>query len=96
MGERIAAMEARFDAVQFDQVVQATVQQHGTPQRVPGTATDAATGNVVYLWREGSRLLRLERSFAGGDASLIIAEQSVLGELLDGRSELAGQLPEHP
>jgi hypothetical protein len=36
----------------------------------------------VYTWREGTRLLRLERFFAGGESSLIIAQQSLLGELL--------------
>src|SRR5687768_9422986 len=32
VGERIAAMEARFDPVHFDAVLRATAAQHGAPQ----------------------------------------------------------------
>jgi len=39
--------------------------------------------NPVYLWRDGSRVLRLERQFRDtGRSSLILSERSFLGELL--------------
>jgi len=85
LGERVAAMEARFNAESFDAVVAATVREHGPAQIDPAQVdhrAGSAVGNAVYLWRQGRRLLRLERVFEGGDSSLIVTEQSLLGELL--------------
>jgi hypothetical protein len=80
LGERVAAIEARFQPARFDAVVDAALREHGPAQREaqPGGGAD----NAVYTWRQGARLLRLERFFAGGESSLIITEQSLLGELL--------------
>jgi hypothetical protein len=80
LGERVAAIEARFAPARFDAVVEAALREHGPAQRDAQPA--GAAGNAVYTWRQGARLLRLERFFAGGDSSLIIAQQSLLGELL--------------
>jgi hypothetical protein len=77
LGERVAAIEARFSPARFDAVVEAALREHGPAQREAQPA-----GNAVVTWREGSRLLRLERFFAGGESSLIIAQQSLLSELL--------------
>jgi hypothetical protein len=80
LGERVAAMEARFPPARFDAVVAAALREHGPAQREarPG----GGAGNAVYTWRQGARLLRVERYFAGGESSLIITEQGLLGELL--------------
>jgi hypothetical protein len=80
LGERVAAIEARFSPARFDAVVEAALREHGPAQR--DAQPTGAAGNAVYTWREGTRLLRLERFFAGGESSLIIAQQSLLGELL--------------
>jgi hypothetical protein len=80
LGERVAAIEARFSPARFDAVVEAALREHGPAQRDAQPA--GAAGNAVYTWRQGARLLRLERFFAGGESSLIIAQQSLLGELL--------------
>jgi hypothetical protein len=80
LGEGVAAIESRFQRAGFDAVVEAVRREHGPAQSEAQTAEGA--GNAVHIWRRGARVLRLERSFAGGDSSLIIAEQSVLGELL--------------
>ena len=83
LGERVAAIEARFDSAGFDAVVAATAREHGAGQVDPA----GGAGNSVLVWRDGRRLLRLERHFEGGDASLIITEQSLLAELLPVRPE---------
>lgn len=75
LGERMAAIEARFPPARFDAVVDAALREHG-----PAAQSAAEPG--VYVWRQGTRLLRLERAFAGGESSLIITQQSLLGELL--------------
>jgi hypothetical protein len=80
LGERVAAMEARFQPAWFDAVVEAALREHGPAQREAQPAGGA--GNAVYTWRQGARLLRVERFFAAGESSLIITEQSLLGELL--------------
>lgn len=80
LGERVAAMEARFDAQYFDAVVAASAHEYGAAQI--DRPAEGAAGNAVYLWRQGRRLLRLERLFGGGDSSLIVTEQSLLGELV--------------
>ncbi len=80
LGERVAAIEARFSPAGFDAVVEAALREHGPAQREARPAGPA--GNAVFTWREGPRLLRLERFFAGGESSLIIAQQSLLAELL--------------
>jgi hypothetical protein len=78
LGERIAAMEARFAPAGFDAVAAATRREHGAAQ----AELAQRPGNSVLIWRDGRRLLRLEKYFEGGDASLIVTEQSLLAELL--------------
>jgi hypothetical protein len=81
-GERIAAIEAQFAPAHFQGVAEAIAREHGDPlSEVPPAG---ASGNLVYTWREGRRVLRLERSsVAIGRALLIIAEQRLLAELLE-------------
>jgi len=85
-GERLSAIEAQFAQDRFDQLAEAMLREHDLPQatsdedsrRVQGTAP-----NTVYLWRDGPRVLRLERQFRDtGRSSLILSERSFLGELL--------------
>lgn len=77
-GERIAAIEAQFAPEHFQRAAEASASEHGAPE-----VESPADGNVVYIWREGRRLVRLERLFAGSRrASLIIAEERMLDELL--------------
>jgi hypothetical protein len=85
-GERLTAIEAQFQAEQFDQVLADLTREYGPQQseasgilRGSGRSTDSS----VYLWREGHRLLRLERfSRDPAYSSLIISERSFLSELL--------------
>ena len=85
-GERLTAIEAQFAPAQFDRVLAELTLEHGPGQSassamrqgLPGSA-----GNTVYVWRQGHQLLRLERfSRDPMRSSLIISEQSFLGELL--------------
>jgi hypothetical protein len=81
-GERVGAIEAQFAPEDFDRVVQASMREHGEAQ--PEQPAHAVSGNAVYTWRAGSRVLRVERFFAPtGRASLIITDRSFLTELVD-------------
>ena len=81
-GERVGAIEAQFAPEDFDRVVQASMREHGEAQ--PEQPAHAVSGNAVYTWRAGSRVLRVERFFAPtGRASLIITDQSFLTELVE-------------
>jgi hypothetical protein len=76
-GERVAAIEARFASVAFDAVVTAKRREHGEPE---------SDQSGLVVWRQGSRVLRVERDFQGsGQASLIISQNSFLGELVEPR-----------
>jgi hypothetical protein len=73
-GERVAAIEARFPSAAFDAMIAAKRGEHGEPE--------SAQPDLV-VWRQGTRVLRIERDFeASGQASLIISQQSFLGELV--------------
>jgi hypothetical protein len=81
-GERVAAIEAQFAPQDFDRVAQESLRAYGDAQ--PEEVAHAVPGNAVYAWREGSRVLRLERFFAPtGRASLIITDRSFLSELVE-------------
>ncbi len=81
-GERVGAIEAQFAPEDFERVVEETLNEYG--DAVPEEPTHAAPGNAVYVWRAGSRVLRLERFFAPtGRASLIITDRSFLSELVE-------------
>jgi hypothetical protein len=80
-GERVAGIEAQFATEHFERVLDATLHRYGQAQSL---ATRRGTaGNEVYLWQQGHRLLRLERFAAQtGRSSIIIAERSLLAELV--------------
>jgi hypothetical protein len=81
-GERIAAIEAQFAPEHFQRVAEDTARQYGSAEAQSTSQT--APSNVIYVWRQGRRLLRLERLFAPtGRSSLIITDQSFLSELVD-------------
>jgi hypothetical protein len=85
-GERLTAIEAQFPPERFDQVLGDLIHELGPGQPELGSMrrnSRGPAGNVVYVWREGSQLLRIER--ASGDpagSSLIITQKNFLSELL--------------
>jgi hypothetical protein len=85
-GERLTAIEAKFPLERFDQVLRDLVEELGPAQSEPGGLRRdpaALTGNAVYVWREGSQLLRLERTSRDpARSSLIITQKNFLSELL--------------
>jgi hypothetical protein len=79
-GERLSGIEATFAESQFDRIVESLLDEYGPGKEEAGKSP----ANPVYLWREGSRLLRLER--LSGDtnrSSVIVSEKSFLSEMLD-------------
>ena len=86
-GERLSAIEAQFAPARFDQLAEAMLREYELPQaatRVDSLRTQDMAPNTVYLWRDGPRVLRLEREFRDtGRSSLIIADRSFLSELLE-------------
>ena len=82
-GERVTAIEVQFAPQDFDRVAQETLRVYGDAQPEE-TKHLLVPGNAVYAWREGSRVMRLERFFAPtGRASLIITDRSFLTELVE-------------
>jgi hypothetical protein len=85
-GKRLTAIEAQFSPDRFDPVLRDLVEEFGPTQSAPGGVRrdpTGPTGNVVYVWRNGSQLLRLERvSRDPARSSLIITQKSFLSELL--------------
>ena len=85
-GERLTAIEAQFPPGRFDQVLGDLIHEFGpgrseleSMRRDPG----GSAGNVVYVWREGSQVLRLEHASRDpAHSSLIITQKSFLSELL--------------
>lgn len=85
-GERLSGIAASFAENQFDQVVKSLMEEYGPGDMETAKANPAAAGlpdNTIYVWRERSKLLRVER-FPGGDprSSVIISEKNFLSELL--------------
>lgn len=76
-GERVSGIEASFAEPEFERVLAALQEEYGT-----GEIADGATpGNVVRIWREGSRVLRIERLLRPDRSSVIVAERNILSEL---------------
>lgn len=85
-GERLSGIAASFAENQFDQVIRALMDEYGPGDMETAKADPAAggrPGNAIYVWRERSKLLRVER-FQGGEprSSVIISEKNFLSELV--------------
>ena len=83
-GERLSGIAAGFQGSRFDQVAEVLGQEYG-PGTVEAGKADAGTtsSNAVLVWRQGSKLLRLERSSKTGRSSVIVAERNFISELVD-------------
>jgi len=85
-GERLTAIEAQFPPDRFDEVLGDLIHELGPGQAELGSmhgGPQGAARNAVYVWREGSQLLRLERTSRNPARScLIITQKSFLSELL--------------
>jgi hypothetical protein len=85
-GERLTAIEAQFRSDRFDEVLNDLIHELGPGHAELGNLRaepQGAVGNSVYVWREGSQLLRLERTSRDpARSSLIITQKSFLSELL--------------
>lgn len=83
-GERLSGIAADFQESRFDQVTEVLAQEYG-----PGTveagkgATGAISSSAVLVWRQGSKLLRLERSSKIARSSVILAERNFISELIE-------------
>lgn len=78
MGERLSGIRADFDSGEFDRIAEALAGELGAP--VTDTATDSP--NIVHLWSQGNRRLRLERFAGPTRASVIVADRSLLSEIV--------------
>ena len=83
-GERLSGIAAGFQASRFDQVAEVLAREYG-PGNVEAGKVDAGTtsSNAVLVWRQGSKLLRLERSSKTGRSSVIVAERNFISELVE-------------
>jgi len=83
-GERLSGIAAGFQESRFDEVAERLAQDYGpgtieTREAEPG----ANSTRAVLVWRQGSRLLRLERSSKTGRSSVIVAERNFISELIE-------------
>ncbi len=83
-GERLSGIAAGFQESRFGQVAEILAQEYGPGTLETGkTDTGATPSNAVIVWRQGSKLLRLERSSKTGRSSVILAERSFISELIE-------------
>jgi hypothetical protein len=76
-GERVAAIEAQLPAEAFSVLREAGLRDYGEPESMQAG---------LFVWRQGSRVLRLEHAAdSSGHTRLIISQQSFLGELIEPR-----------
>lgn len=75
-GERLSGIEGEFPAGQFEAVA-------GALSREYGVAEEAGSGQDALSWRQGSQVLRIGRYARPGRSSVIVADRSFLGELLE-------------
>lgn len=76
-GERLSGIEGEFPAGQFDAVTSTLSGEYGAPEGAGESAQSA------LAWHQGSQVLRIGRYARPGRSSVIIAEHSFIGELLD-------------
>ena len=85
-GERLTAMEAQFPPERFDQFLSVLIRQFGPAQSEAGSMRrdrNGSSSDIVYVWREGSQLLRLERASRDpARSSVIITQKNFLSDLL--------------
>ena len=83
-GERLSGIAAAFQEDRFDQVVEALAREYG-PGSVEAGKSHAvpASINEVHVWRQGSKLLRMERMSKSGRSSIIVAERNFISELVE-------------
>jgi hypothetical protein len=83
-GERLSGIAADFQEDRFGQVVEALAREYGSGSVEAGRSGAAADAtNEVHTWRQGSRLLRIERMSKSGRSSVIVAERSFISELVE-------------
>ncbi len=82
-GERLSGIAVDFQQSRFDQVAEALARDYG-PGSVEAEKDDTgvAFAGAVLVWRQGSKLLRLERSSKIARSSVILAERNFISELV--------------
>jgi len=82
-GERLSGIAAGFQESRFDEVAERLAQDYG-PGTIETWEADpgANSTRAVLVWRQGSRLLRLERSSKTNRSSVIVAERNFISELV--------------
>jgi hypothetical protein len=83
-GERLSGIAAGFQESRFDEVAERLAQDYG-PGTIKTWKADpgANSTRAVLVWRQGSKLLRLERSSKTGRSSVIVAERNFISELVE-------------
>ncbi len=82
-GERLSGISAGFPENRFAEVAEALALEYG-----PGTAerrkdgAGATLSDAILVWRQGSKVLRLERAGNAGLSSVIVAERNFISELI--------------
>jgi hypothetical protein len=76
-GERLSGIAAGFQESRFDQVAELLAQEYG-----PGTVEFGKADTGILVWRQGSKVLRVERSGKSGRSSVILAERNFISELI--------------
>ena len=83
-GERLSGIAAGFEESRFDQVTEMLTQEYGPGTVEAGKADAGSTSTgAVLVWRQGSKLLRLDRSSKTGHSSVIVAERNFISELVN-------------
>lgn len=83
-GERLSGIAAGFQESRFDEVAEVLAREYGPGEVASGKADSGATStSAVLVWRQGSKLLRLERSSKTGRSSVIVAERNFISELVE-------------
>jgi hypothetical protein len=82
-GERLSGIAGGFRDRWFDEVAEVLAKEYGPGTIEAGKADARATStSAVLVWRQGSKLLRLERSSKTGRSSVIVAERNFISELV--------------
>ncbi len=83
-GERLSGVTGGFRDGWFDEVAEMLAKEYGPGTVEAGKADAGATStNAVLVWRQGSKLLRLERMSRTGRSSVIVAERNFISEMVE-------------